>query len=89
MCYTIQNGGTSCLLKIIPTASEKYGVNAKVLSRWIQRYNEYGEEGLKTNWKTKVRDQRIKELERENAELREEAEILKKAAAFLADAIRK
>ena len=34
-------------------------------------------------------DQRIKELERENAELREEAEILKKAAAFLADAIRK
>ena len=69
--------------------AEKYGVNAKVLSRWIQRYNEYGEEGLKTNWKTKVRDQRIKELERENAELREEAEILKKAAAFLADAIRK
>ena len=49
----------------------------------------HGEEGLKTNWKTKVRDQRIKELERENAELREEAEILKKAAAFLADAIRK
>ena len=34
-------------------------------------------------------DQRIKELERENAELREEAEILKKAAAFLADAMRK
>ena len=54
-----------------------------------RRYNKYGEESLKTNWKTKVKDQRIKELERENAELREEAEILKKAAAFLADAIRK
>ena len=65
--------------------AEKHGVNAKVLSRWIQRYNQYGEEGLKTNWKTKVKDQRIKELERENAELREEAEILKKAAAFLAN----
>lgn len=58
--------------------AEKYGVKDRTLSRWIQRYNEYGEEGLKTNWKTKVRDQRIKELERENAELREEAEILKK-----------
>ena len=29
--------------------AEKHGVNAKVLSRWIQRYNQYGEEGLKTS----------------------------------------
>lgn len=69
--------------------AEKYDVNEQTLARWIRRYNKYGEESLKTNWKTKVKDQRIKELERENAELREEAEILKKAAAFLADAIRK
>ncbi len=69
--------------------AEKYGVDRKILSNWIRRYNEYGEEGLKNGWKTKVKDQRIKELERENAELREEAEILKKAAAFLADAMRK
>ena len=69
--------------------AEKYDLNASILSRWIKRYNEYGEEGLKAGWKTKVRDQRIKELERENAELREETEILKKAAAFLADAMRK
>ena len=69
--------------------AQKYGVSSKVLERWIKRYNEYGTDGLKPNWKTRVKDQRIKELERENAELREEAEILKKAAAFLADAIRK
>ena len=69
--------------------AEKYGVNPDVLKRWIQRYNQYGELGLETNWKTKLKDQRIKDLERENAELREEAEILKKAASFLADAIRK
>lgn len=69
--------------------AEKYGVHDGALRKWISRYNQYGEEALKTNWKTKVKDQRIKELERENAELREEAEILKKAAAFLADAIRK
>jgi transposase len=69
--------------------AEKYGINAKTLRRWIRLYNQYGEESLKPYWRDKSKDQRIKELERENAELREEAEILKKAAAFLADAIRK
>ena len=69
--------------------AEKYGVSEVAVYRWIKLYNQYGDEGLKPKWKAKVMDQRIKELERENAELREEAEILKKAAAFLADAIRK
>ena len=69
--------------------AEKYGVSEVAVHRWIKLYNQYGDEGLKPKWKAKVMDQRIKELERENAELREEAEILKKAAAFLADAIRK
>ena len=69
--------------------AEKYGVHEKTLLKWIKRYNQYGSEGLKPNWKMNTKDQRIKELERENAELREETEILKKAAAFLADAIHK
>ncbi len=69
--------------------AEKYGVSEIGLNRWIKAYTQYGEEALKGNWKSKTKDQRIKELERENAELREEAEILKKAAAFLADAMRK
>ena len=69
--------------------AQKYGIGERTVHEWIRRYNRYGDEGLKFGWKTKTRDQRIKELERENAELREEAEILKKAAAFLADAMRK
>ena len=69
--------------------AEKHGINAQTLRRWIKNYNQFGEEGLKPHFKNKTKDQRIKELERENAELREEAEILKKAAAFLADAMRK
>ncbi len=69
--------------------AKKYGIDDRTLNRWISRYNQYGEQGLKANWRAKSKDQRIKELERENAELREEAEILKKAAAFLADAMRK
>ena len=69
--------------------AQKYGVTERTLNYWIKRYNQYGDEGLKSGWKTEASDQRIKELEHENAELREEAEILKKAAAFLADAMRK
>lgn len=69
--------------------AEKFGISERTLIRWIRQYNQYGEESLKPYWRNNTKDQRIKELERENAELREEAEILKKAAAFLADAIRK
>ena len=69
--------------------AEKHGINESTLRRWIRNYNQYGEDGLKPKFNAKLRNQRIKELERENAELREEAEILKKAAAFLADAMRK
>ncbi len=69
--------------------AQKYGVQERTLNSWIKRYNQYGEEGLKPGWKMKDMNYRIKELERENAELREEAEILKKAAAFLADVMRK
>ena len=69
--------------------AEKYGIHDKTLRQWIRYYNQYGEEGLKPYAGSRAREQRIKELERENAELREEAEILKKAAAFLADVIRK
>ena len=69
--------------------AQKYGIGERTLLKWIKHYDQYGEEGLKRNFSTKAKDQRIKELERENAELREEAEILKKAAAFLADAMRK
>jgi len=69
--------------------AEKYGISPRTLRGWIRRYKLYGEDGLKPNFNSELKDKRIKELERENAELREEAEILKKAAAFLADAMRK
>ena len=69
--------------------AEKYGITDSAVNKWIRRYNEYGEEALKSNWKSNVMNKRIKELERENAELREETEILKKAAAFLVDVVRK
>ena len=69
--------------------AQKYGIGDRTLRKWIKYYNQFGEESLRPYWRDTSKDQRIKELERENAKLKEEAEILKKAAAFLADAMRK
>lgn len=65
--------------------ADKYGLRESTVRRWKQIYEEYGENvmGRAINSIEKKTDREIK-LEKENAELREELEILKKAAAFLA-----
>lgn len=65
--------------------ADKYGLRESTVRRWRQIYKEYGENALGRNLSAveKKSDREIK-LEKENAELREELEILKKAAAFLA-----
>ena len=66
--------------------ADKYGIRECTVRRWRQIYEEYGENALGRNINAieKKTDREI-ELEKENAELREELEILKKAAAFLAN----
>ena len=65
--------------------ADKYGLRESTDRRWRQIYKEYGENALGRNLSAveKKSDREIR-LEKENAELREELEILKKAAAFLA-----
>lgn len=65
--------------------ADKYGLRENTVRRWRQIYEEYGENALgrKVAAVDKKTDREIK-LEKENEELREELEILKKAAAFLA-----
>ena len=66
--------------------ADKYGIREGTVRRWRQIYEEYGENALgrSINAVKKKTDREIS-LEKENAELREELEILKKAAAFLAN----
>lgn len=66
--------------------ADKYGIKENTVRRWRQIYEEYGENSLGRNISAieKKTDREI-ELEKENEELREELEILKKAAAFLAN----
>ena len=66
--------------------AEKYGIMPWTVIRWREHLAEVGEaEAFRYGFsKGDRRTDREKRLEKENAELREEVEILKKAAAFLA-----
>lgn len=65
--------------------AKKYGVRPWTVAKWAQLYQQYGEDGLSKGKLTADRkSNRERQLEKENAALREEIEILKKAAAFLA-----
>jgi transposase-like protein len=67
----------------IRSVGEKLGIRTESLRRWVrQAERDRGERGgLTTDERT-----RLKALERENFELRRANEILKKAAAFFAQA---
>lgn len=67
--------------------AEKYGIRPWTVIKWRDHLLEVGEQEAFVKGYAKANKQtaRERELERENAELREEVEILKKAAAFLAN----
>ncbi len=66
--------------------AQKYQVKVWTVIKWRDAYLQNGEDGLKKGFSGRSRkSSRETELEKENAELKEEIRILKKAAAFLAD----
>ena len=65
--------------------AQKYGIKPWTVIKWAQLYEQYGESSLsRGKLASERKSDRERQLEKENAELREEIEILKKAAAFLA-----
>lgn len=65
--------------------AQKYGIKPWTVIKWAQLYQQYGEVGLSSGKISgNKKSDRELQLEKENAALREEIEILKKAAAFLA-----
>ena len=70
--------------------AKKYGIKPWTVRKWIAMYQEFGEDAMRYGQRKAFgMSEREKQLAKENAELREEIEILKKAAAFLADLQRK
>lgn len=67
----------------IRSIAEKIGCNPETLRSWIRRHER--DTGQRPGLTT-AEEQRVKLLERENKELRRANEILKKAAAFFAQA---
>lgn len=70
--------------KPIKTVAAEYGVGGETLRSWLKKYKEeHGptapEAGLNVSERA-----RLRELERENRELKAEAAFLKKAAAYFA-----
>jgi transposase len=65
----------------ISAIAEKFGMTAETLRKWVRQAEI---DGGKRAGVTSVEAERIKELERENRELRRANEILKAASAFFA-----
>nr|DAK60874.1 MAG TPA: transposase [Caudoviricetes sp.] len=68
----------------VKTVAERMGINHIMLYRWIDDYRTYGEEAFVGKGNLRAEAAKIKKLERENEELRQQVGILKKAAAYFA-----
>ncbi|MHC1762671.1 MAG: transposase [Negativicutes bacterium] len=58
------------------------GINENTLHGWVKRFCEKPNTPFPGSGKLSTEDERLRKLERENRELREENEILKKAATY-------
>ena len=70
----------------VPVArvAAELGINENTLHGWIKRYREKPSTPFPGSGKLSDEDEKLRKLERENRELREENKILKKAAAYFA-----
>lgn len=64
--------------------AEKMGLNVVMLYRWVSEYQQNGEQAFMGSGHQKPADTELRKLKRENERLRQENEILKKAAAYFA-----
>ena len=68
--------------KTYSEVERKYGVSSGSVKKWADAYAQYGEMAFEANGPLLYQDQRIRELERQIADLKEENAILKKATAY-------
>ena len=64
--------------------AEELGVNPNTLNGWIRRFRSRPDNPFPDSGKLSIEDERLRKLEKEKKDLREEVEILKKAAAYFA-----
>jgi transposase len=64
--------------------AEELGVKPTTMHGWVKKYKKSPEAPFPGSGNLSPEDEKLKKLERENRELKDENEILKKAAAYFA-----
>ena len=62
--------------------ARKYEIGSSTIKEWLAAYNQYGDLAFEPGGPERFKEQRIAQLEKEIAELKEENEIIKKATAY-------
>ena len=73
---TLQDG------RMVKEVAEELGIHSTMLSKWRSEYLADSEEAFPGQGNLKESEKELRRLQRENARLREEREILKKALVF-------
>lgn len=68
----------------IRQAAQDLDVHENVLRKWVREHREQPEEAFPSNGKMSAQDADIARLRKENAKLKMERDLLKKAAAYFA-----
>lgn len=68
----------------VARVAAELGINENTLHGWLKRYRGKSVDPFPGSGKLSPDDAQLRKLERENRELREEIDILKKAAAYFA-----
>ena len=79
ICQTVESGTAT-----VPELSRETGINENTLYGWIKRYRENQDKPFVGSGYILPENEEMVRLRRENKDLREENEILKKAAAYFA-----
>lgn len=68
----------------LSSVADDLGLARETLYRWMREYRSNPTEAFRGNGKLTSQDEEIRKLRQENSRLKEEREILKKAATFFA-----
>lgn len=68
----------------VARVAAELGVNENTLHGWIKKHRDHPHAPFPGSGNLAPEDERLRKLERENRELKEEIDILKKAAAYFA-----
>ena len=80
--FKLQIAKAAANAKTYAEVARKYGVPTARVKEWADQYAKYGDLAFEDGGPDKFKEQRIRDLEKQIADLQEENEILKKATAY-------